>query len=36
VIALLHGQFDGLRGVSRDGAQIDSLALQAQLTASDA
>jgi len=35
VIALLHGEFDGLRSVSRDGAQIDSCALQAQVAASD-
>jgi hypothetical protein len=29
VMALLHGEFDGLRGVICEDAQIDSLALQA-------
>jgi hypothetical protein len=29
VTALLHGEFDGLRGASRENPQIDSFALQA-------
>jgi hypothetical protein len=35
-MVLLHGEFDGLRSMSHDGAQIDSLALQTQVAASDA
>ena len=31
VFTLLHGELDGLRSLSRDGAQIGSFALQAEV-----